>query len=411
MHIFWIAGALLVAATLAVLLWPLLRARGGSGVSRDAINLAVHRDQLRDLEADMRAGTLAEDHYQSARSEIERRLLEDVEGPVAPAEKPRRSPWAALALAIAIPVCSVALYLAIGNPRALDPQAAGRSESDQGISAQQFQVLIERLASRLKEQPENPEGWAMLARSYAAVGRFAEAGAAYAEATARLPANAQLLADYADTLAMAQGRSLRGEPEKLIARALRADPRNLKALTLAGSAAFDRKDYSRAIAYWERAQKLEPADQEFAESLRAGLAEARSLAGSASTSPGKPAASERARVAAGRVGGVVRLAPELAAKVAPGDAVFIFARAASGPPMPLAVLRRQARELPVKFVLDDSMAMSPESRLSAHASVVVGARISKSGNATPRPGDLQGLSAAVKVGADNVNIVIDTELP
>jgi len=220
-----------------------------------------------------------------------------------------------------------------------------------------------------------------------------------------MPRDAQLLADYADALAMAQGRRLQGEPEKLIARALAIDPLNVKALLLAGTAAFNRNDYAGAVRHWERVLGAVPGESEMAQRIRASIAEAQGL----EAGP-RVAAKPETGAGFGEVMGGVKVAPELAAKVGPGDTVFIFARAEQGSRMPLAILRKQGRDLPAEFTLDDSMAMSPAAKLSDHARVVIGARVSKTANATPSPGDLQGLTAPVKVGANGVNVTIDTEL-
>ncbi|HXV10820.1 MAG TPA: c-type cytochrome biogenesis protein CcmI, partial [Burkholderiales bacterium] len=283
--------------------------------------------------------------------------------------------------------------------------------SPHGVTEEQVVAMVERLAARMRANPDDPQGWKILARSYAALGRFKEASDAYANAAARATDDAQLYADYADALAMAQGRTLEGEPEKLIARALAIDPTNTKALALAGTIAFNRKDYAKAADYWERILAVEPADSETAQAARANVAEARALAGGAPAAPPAAASAPSAPAAPGsRVSGTVRLAPELAAKVAPTDTVFVFARAAEGPRMPLAILRRQARELPISFALDDSMAMTPAMKLSSFSRVVIGARVSKSANATPQAGDLQGVTAPVDVGAERIDVVIDTEL-
>jgi cytochrome c-type biogenesis protein CcmH len=264
--------------------------------------------------------------------------------------------------------------------------------------------LVTRLAVRLKDNPEDAEGWMMLGRSYAVLGHFGESAEAYAKAAARMPRDAQLLADYADALAMAQGRRLQGEPEKLIARALAIDPLNVKALLLAGTAAFNRNDYSGAVRHWERILDAVPGESEMTQTVRTSIAEARALGA------GRQAAGPGSKTDRGQVRGVVKVAPELAAKVGPGDTVFIFARAEQGSRMPLAILRKQGRDLPAEFTLDDSMAMSPAAKLSNHPRVVIGARVSRTADASPQPGDLQGLSAPVKVGAKGVNVTIDTEL-
>jgi len=407
MTVFLVIGALLVAGAVLFVVPPLLRRGLRTGATRDAVNVAVYRDQLRELEADLRAGTLAADQHERARSEIEARLLADVGGGDAPAQSPRHTRAAALALGLAVPICALAVYVAVGNPRALLPQGPDGG-NPHGLSTQQFEALVSRLATRLKDNPEDAEGWMMLGRSYAALGRYGEASEAYAKAAARMPRDAQLLADYADALAMAQGRTLQGEPEKIILRALAIDPDNVKALLLAGTAAFNRNAYPAAIRHWERVLGLIPAESDMVQRVQASIAEARSLAGSpdGKTQVAKPAPSQ----GGSRVSGVVTLAPELAGKVAPGDTVFIFARAAEGPRMPLAILRKRASDLPAEFTLDDSMAMSPEMKLSAFPRVVIGARVSKTANAAPSPGDLQGLSAPVKVGAKGVAVTIDNEL-
>jgi len=403
-----ISGLLAIGA-LAFVVLPLLRRGTGRGLSRNAINVAVYRDQLRELEADLRAGTLAQEQYDRARAEIEARLLQDVDQPDPTAQAPR-SEGSAVVAAIAVPACALVVYLAVGNPQAI-LTAAAPPGTPHGVTEEQVVAMVERLAARMRANPDDPQGWKILARSYAALGRFKEAADAYANAAARVTDDAQLYADYADALAMAQGRTLEGEPEKWIARALEIDPANTKALALAGTIAFNRKEYAQAAEYWERILAVVPADSETAQAARANVAEARALAGGALAAPPPTAAAQTAPAAAGsRVSGTVRLAPELAAKVAPTDTVFVFARAAEGPRMPLAILRRQARDLPIAFTLDDSMAMTPAMRLSSFPRVVIGARVSKSANATPQPGDLQGLTAPVDVGADRIAVVIDKEL-
>ena len=390
MILFWVLSTLLAAAALVLLVRPLLSRREGQGISRSAANLSIYRDQLRELEADLAAGTLARGDYDRARRELETRLLEDVDQPAA-AVKAVGGRRMALVLGIAIPALAVALYFAIGNPGALDPRRAADGE----VTAQQIEAMVERLAARLRENPDDTDGWKLLGRSHAALGRFADAVNAYAKAASQAPRDPQLLADFADALAMTRGESLQGEPEKLVLRALEIDPRNLKALALAGTAAFERKDYKAATGHWQRMLPLVPPDSKDARAIQSSIDEARALAG---TGAAKPAG----------LRGIVRIAPELKGKIAPDDSLFIFARAADGPPMPLAVMRVRARDLQVSFALDDSMAMAPSMRLSGFQRVVVSARVSKSAGAAPQPGDLQGSSAPVASDAAGVTVVIDT---
>jgi cytochrome c-type biogenesis protein CcmH len=235
----------------------------------------------------------------------------------------------------------------------------------------------------------------LLGRSHAALGRYAEAADAYAKAAARAPRDAQLLADLADVMAMAQGQTLRGEPEKLVLRALELEPENLKALALAGTAAFERQDFAAAARLWERMLPHVAPGSDDARSIQQSIAEARSNAQQTQTAP------------AAVLRGTVALAERLKDKAAPEDTVFVYARAAEGPPMPLAVARVRVRDLPYRFKLDDSMAMTPAMKLSSFPKVIVTARVSKSGNATAQPGDLEGASATVPNNASAVAVVID----
>jgi cytochrome c-type biogenesis protein CcmH len=407
MTAFWIAAALLAGVALAFVLPSLLARRRREGATSREANVALYRDQLKELDTDVAAGTLAPQHRDEARGEIERRVLEDADDGTAPA-RASSGRAAAIVLGLAVPLLALAVYLAVGNPGALAPEAA---ETSHGITRQQVEGMVAGLAHRLKENPEDAEGWAMLGRSYSVLDRYPEAAAAYQNAVKRSPGNAQLLADYANALAMAQGQRLAGEPERLIAEALKLEPDNVKALMLAGSAAFERRDFKGAIAHWERILRVVPPDADIVELVRDGIEDARKLSG-LETKPaaGKDAGEAGAAAAPGGLTVTVRLAPGIAAKAAPGDTVFIFARAAQGPRMPLAVLRKQVSDLPATVTLDDSMAMTPAAKLSSQAQVVVGARVSKSGNPASQPGDLEGLTPPVKVGAGRIAVVIDREI-
>jgi cytochrome c-type biogenesis protein CcmH len=302
------------------------------------------------------------------------------------------------------------LYLVVGTPAALGPQApASVAGGAHNFTPEQVEKMVSDLAARLEKEPDNLEGWVVLARSYYALKRFDAAAKAFERVVKLAPDEPDLLADYADALATAGGGTLGGKPLALVKRALEIDPTHWKALALAGTEAFNRKDYGTAVAFWEKLRATAPAGSPIAESIDASIAEARQLGG---LEPGaKPAAPAAAAAPAARVAGKVSISPDLLGKAAPTDTVFVFARAAEGPRMPLAIVRKQVKDLPFDFALDDSMAMAPNMKLSSFPAVVVGARISKSGNATPQSGDLEGLSKPVKLGATGVAIVIDRALP
>lgn len=388
MTLFWILAAVLVAVVLAGLAWPLLRATGGSADQTAASNLRLLREQLAELDAEQAAGILDAEQHAAARGELERRVLEETrEAETTIRTRPGRT--SALVLAVALPVMVVALYARLGSPDALELAQAPPHGTVADVES-----LVQRLADRMKAQPDDPAGWALLGRAYAGMQRWEPSSQAFAEAVKRSPPDPQLLADYADVLAMTQGQKLAGEPERIVLQALALDPDHLKALALAGSAAFERGDAAGALRHWERAKAVAPPDSPFATGLDGSIAEARAAAGqTAAPAPAvaaAPPASAASAAAPLRV--TVRLAPALAAKLPPGATLYVFARAAEGPRMPLAIVRQPAGAGPVEVVLDDRSAMTPALKLSGFPRVVVGARISASGNATPQAGDLEGLS-------------------
>ncbi len=425
------------------------------------------RAQLQQLKELHEAGTLGAPAYEAARVTLERRLVDLVTGaapaaanappPVptaltaaeasapaasAPVTAPAsdatlppatvplpvlvaRPSWRLVAgLSVAVIAVAVAGYSWTGAPglirgvpvaTAAAPGADGAPPHAESPTPEQIAAMVDKLAQRLKDKPDDAEGWTMLARAYMVLGRAADALPAYAKAVALRPNDAGLLADYADSLAVQNGRQLDGEALKLIDRALKAEPDNPKALALAGTAAFDRKDYAQAVQYWEKLLQGVTDDSAYRSQVKAGIDEARQLgnlppsaiAQAATVSTAAPATAQAPAAADGAsVSGSVTIAAALAGKASPTDTVFVFARAAEGPRMPLAVLRKQVKDLPFDFRLDDSMAMSPAAKLSGAARVIVGARVSKSGDAIPQDGDLIGQTAPIAPGASGLKIEI-----
>ena len=435
---FVITAAVMVAAALAWVLVPLLRRQGRIGVDRAASNLSLLREQRQELDGDLARGVLTPERYTQALAELERSVLDEsaVADAPAPVGTPMSSTWTAVVMAAGIPIVAVVLYLSLGSRDAFAPPVASAPAraGEHPVTPAEIEAMAAQLTTKLQQDPNNAEGWVMLARTYYALKRFPDAAGAFERAVALVPDNAALLSDYADTLGSAQGGTLAGKPTELIDRALKADPNYWKALALAGTAAFDAKDYRKAVDYWERTKKVVPAESDFAKGLDGSIAEARELGGMAAFSaapatvapasasaatksaPASVASAAPAQASPSATGGktlvgTVRLAPSMAAQAAPDDLVIVFARAAQGSRMPLALVRTQVKDLPYKFTLDDSTAMAPNMTLSSAAEVVVGARVSKSGQVMPASGDLEGLSAPVKPGAAGVAVVIDKTLP
>jgi cytochrome c-type biogenesis protein CcmH len=406
MTTFWIVAALLVAVALLFVALPLLKKRDDRqtmSASRSEANLSVYRNQLQELDNDLANGTLDKAQYQSARNELESRVLEDSATAAELEAVPSGGRWLVVAAVIVVPVLTVSLYLVLGKPTGLDSQQTTEEERSNTVTKDKIEAMVADLARKLKEQPDDAEGWAMLGRSYGTLHRFKESSEAYARAAALMPNNAQLLADYADVLAMVNGRKVQGEPEKIIQQALKVDPNNIKALALSGTAAFERRDYRGAIEQWQKITGLVPAGSPVGRQVINNINEARKLAGLPLMAPAVGQARQ-----AGTVGGMVSISPALKGRIADTDTVFVFARDADVPNRPpLAILRKTVKDLPLTFTLDDSMAIMPKFKLSSASRIVVGARVSKSGNAAPNPGDLQGFSQPVKVGEKGINIIIN----
>lgn len=403
-----LAGAMVLLALLVILL-PLLRGReiaGDTGAS-----LAVLRDEMRALQAERDRAAISEAEFAAERSALERRALQAEQEATAQAALHARSNRSrhitAVVLALALPLAAVGLYRAVGTPAALD--AARLQEQTSGNLHESNERAIAALEQRLAATPDDVSGWVLLARSYGQLGRLDDAVGAYKKAVVIDGENPDLLVEYADALAVSRDRVLEGEPERLIQHALQLNPEHAGALMFAGLAAFQRDAPQETLQYWQRLVDLLPPDSESRQRLQENMAAIVAQQGAgASDSEGATAGGTAANAT---ITGTVTLAPELQAQVEEGDTLFVYARAAGGPPMPLAALRTRAADWPVAFVLDDSSAMLPERALSSASRVDLVARIALSGGATAQSGDLEGEVSNVAAGSQDVHIVIDRVRP
>ncbi len=394
--LFW-ALALLFALVGAILVVrPLLRGRDQvDAAERKRINIAVYRDQLHELETDLRNGLLSQEQYADAKAELEVRLAEDaLEAGAAPAQTSVRSRWLAYGLGLALPLLAFGLYLALGNPLAMRVAAEG-PEGPAGIEA-----MVRAAERKLAANPKDAEGWFTLARTYGALDRWPEAKRAYLKASELVPNEAAVWSGLAEASAMLQGRNLDGEPMRLVAKALQLNPDDPKAHELSGIHAFQSQDYAKAVTHWRALLALAPPDPEYAAELRRAIQEARHLAEQA----GKPIDMGPS------IAGTIELAPALKGKVGPEAVLFVFVRPVGGEGMPLAALRAPADRLPLRFEIDDSHALGA-AKLSDHKQVQVMARISHSGQPGLSKGDLEGRLEPVKVGNRNLKLIIDREQP
>ena len=383
-------------------------------------NAAVYRDQLLDLEREHALGNLNDQELQVARDELSQRLLDDV-GPAEAATEAAsaeasdratavagpRQPWFWLtALIVLVPVLSLVMYGLLGQPEALDPLALKQGVSNEAeVTPEKLATMAAALTRRLEDEPNNVEGWVMLARVQRALGQFEPSGQSLRKALA-LSQDDNLAIDLAEVLAQQNAGNFAGEPWAIIQRVLKADPRHLNGLFLAGSASYTESNYSAALRFWERAREVVAADSPDAPELDRAISEARDKLGIAPAAPLAPHAGVKAALSPeAQIHGRVSLAPEWAGKVGPQDTVFVYATAVSGSRMPVAIVRTTVAALPFDFVLDDSTAMNPSAKLSSMSEVTVRVRVSKSGQAMPQPGDVMGSVSSVKLGSRNLSLI------
>lgn len=385
MLIFVVCVALMTLTALASILLPLLRVRSNDPAAQ----------RLRALDAARDAGIIdAAEHARQSALPLDGHS----------ATTPRRTPGtvaAALLLALLIPTAALALYRLVGTPQAID---AASTQAPAEQAALEMPQAIAALVARLKEHPDDVQGWVLLGRAYTASGQPEQAVDALRHAHELTGDDAQITVEYAQALALATpGHRIDGEPAKLLEAVLTREPQNQRALWLLGIADFQSGRYDAAIARWNTLLPLLESGSTVASAVQRQIEEARALR------DGKPVVNAAApppaqtRSAAAPSAGTARLTvqvsldPALKSQADPEATLFVFARAAKGPPMPLAIERHKASELPLTVTLDDSTAMMPSMKLSDFPEVVVGARISRSGQATPQSGDLQALSAPVDV--------------
>ncbi len=434
MMVFWIIAVALIAAALLFILPPLLRRpeNAPAPVDRNRLTVAIYQDQMAELESDLRSDTITQDQDEVGRQELERRLLDDV--PQVPGQAPSSGGrpagrWSAVMVGIAVPVVVVTLYLVLGTPEALKPASeqiasASIKNGRHGESSAQIMALIQQLEERLQKNPDDAKGWSILGRSYLALEMFPQSRHAFEKAVKLDGNDPQLLVDYADALAMdRKDQSLDGRPMALVDRALKLDPNNQKGLWLAGTAAYERHVFKTALKYWEKLYAMVPPGSDAAKSMESNIAEVRSLISSVGSGSGdggdqsgaSPDNTQTAMAATpgdAAISGQVSLSADLKAKAKPSDVVYVFARAPpGGPPMPLAIIKTQVKDLPMQFTLDDSKSIMPSAKLSGFSHAVIAARVSMSGDASAHSGDLQGMSPVVAVGATGVDVVIDKVVP
>lgn len=379
---FWLPAGLLLLVAMSFLLVPLLRGRKAQAEEdRTALNVALYQERVAELQAQQAAGTLTAEQLAAGQAEAARELLADAEREEA--AQRRLGQWLPLASALLVPVLGLGLYLQWGG---LDQVQQSRELAQ--MAPRSMSEMTERLEQSVKSRPEDPEGWYFLGRTYMAQERAADAAKAFAEAVRLAGREPALLGQWAQAQYFAQNKQWSESLQQLTDEALQADPEEVTSLGLLGIAGYEAGRYADAVRYWERLVAALPAEDPSREAIQSGIARAREQLGDAA-----PAVATVSAPAAASLKVRVELDAALKDKVQPGDAVFVFARALSGPPMPLAVKRLTVADLPAEVSLSDSDAMMPQLKLSKFPQVQLVARVSRAGNATA--GEWIGRSASV----------------
>lgn len=418
--LFWGAAAAAVGLALTFVLPFLLRnnKNGHEKAARRDVNLAVYRDQMRDLKSELANTQLSPEQFLASKLELETRAAEDAlaheDGVAAPVASRRLG----FGLATVLPMAAIGLYFALGNPGVLTASASGQNASAvaAGPTEQDILRMIQQIEARAQANPADSEAWEALATANAMMARWPEALQAFQKTYELLPTKATVMSGYAEALAMTGNLVLAGRPIELVTSALKIDPNNKKGLELAGIHAYQNQDFAQAVQFLDRLQPLLSSETPYAQEIQAMRNEAQRLAqlGGATQTAGTSSPSTLDTQTVPRptaaVAGSVEVAAALQSRVGNQDTIYLIARAGeSGPP--LAAVRLAMGAFPMRFSLDDSMAMSPANTLSNHKEVVVLARISASGNPIAQPGDLEGRITGVAVGTKSVKLVIDRVVP
>jgi cytochrome c-type biogenesis protein CcmH len=414
---FWIISILMVAAGLILLLPALVGKKTSLVYDNREQNIGIAQERISELKNELEAGTLSQQTYEQTLAELEKSLLIDVAdtGEMKSSQPVSSGKIMTVILLIIVPLFSFGLYQQLGSPQYIDVAGPGKhpvapsGAADTG-KLPSMEEMIESLLAKTAENPNDPNAWYMLGRLYAASDRFADSVNAYERLVVVTERQPTALVVLADSLAMTQGGKLTGRPLSLVMEAIEKDPAHPTALWMAGQAAADQQKYTEAIDYWQRAAQGLKDDKETIAQLRSMIDEATVLAKQAGMEVKDTTLPESSPLVSVAI--EVTIDPSLLSQIDENDVLFIFAREVSGPPMPLAAIKRQARELPVSVVLDDSSLLRPDTSLSQFTQLKLAARVSRSGQPISKSGDLQSEVKVIDLASDEVVLLhIDQQVP
>jgi len=385
--LFLLIASVLILIAFLFILPPLWRKQAIQDTDLDQRNILIAQHRLAELKENRRLGGLSQAQYEEQLVDLEQALSDDLDIKSHVSSTQSQGKWIVYVLALGVPLLAGALYLTLANYQAISHSAEMAVDPDT-LKLAEINKMVDGLAEKMKNNPDDAQGWLMLGRSYKFQEQYPKAVDAFANAYRLLGDQAEVMLLYADALAYASDKNLAGKPTELVFKALALEPDNMNALWLGGMAKAQQGDPVTAIKLWKKLAALLPPGSDSQQEIQGLLAKIESEAPQAAA---QPEATQPANVSSVAIDVQVSLAPELQKSASPGDTVFIYAQALSGPKMPLAIVRKQVSDLPLTVSLNDSMAMMPNMKLSNFANVKLLARISKSGNAVSQPGDLIGV--------------------
>ncbi len=399
--LFLLIVSVLILIAFLLILPPLWRKQTVIEADLDQRNILIAQHRLAELKENKLSGGLSQAQYDEQLADLEQALSDDLEIKSHVSTVKSQGRWVVYVLVVGVPLLAGSLYLGLGNYQAISHSAEMAVDPDT-LKLEEINKMVNGLAEKMKNEPDNAQGWLMLGRSYKVLGQYPKAVDAFANAYRLLGDQAEVMLLYADTIAYANGKNLAGKPTELIFKALALEPDNMTALGLGGMAKAQQGDLVAAKRLWEKLNALLPPGSESQLEIQGLLAKIHS-------EPPADAQPEAAQQAGGPGAAIevqVSLAPELKNMASPSDTVFVYAQALSGPKMPLAIVRKQVSDLPLTVSLNDSMAMMPDMKLSNFANVKLLARVSKSGNAMSQPGDLIGVIEEVPLAEKGSHTIV-----
>jgi len=403
--VFWSGVAVLICIAFAIILPPLWKKKEIKAANSDQRNIAIAQERVKELKQQLQAGTLTQQQYDEQFYELELTLGDDLDIQQSNQKSSTQGRWVVPVIALFIPLFSVITYFALGEPDALI-KAEIKQPQQVAQNGQDINAMIAQLATRLKQNPNNAKDWILLGRSFKYVKEYKLAANSFEKAYQLVGDDPEVLLHYADTLAMLNNGSLAGKASELIFKALEKTPNDVTGLWLAGMAKAEQRDFVQALKYWRKIQDIVPKDSEPYAQVEKLISTVKAQVSGLKPQNTAVTTTESQADANNSINVQVDIAADIKTKVASTDTVFIYAKALTGPPMPLAIVKKQVSDLPITVTLDDKMAMMPTMKLSNFKAVKVVARISKSGTAMPQKGDYLGTVELSKLIKDQIVVIV-----